>query len=263
MFGNFLLVPISPGSVVSHPQAGFWSFGSDGINVCPSSAGSGSQASVTEVPVTSVGPVRSTLGLSHSDGPLVCSSSLPLARPGVAHFVGSDRYSGSLLRDLHRLVPSGVGCSSGFQLFQGVWDSQHRSLHFYFLELLAVKLALQEFQEFLLSPHVLVHSVNATAVAYISEACRRGFQCSGGPPQSRSVSYPDRVDVVFSGPGTSLGSVGQAHDRSVCDVFQQTSPSLCVTSSRFSSLGGRRSVLQLGRSHGLRVPSSSSHSKSP
>ena len=79
----------------------------------------------------------------------------------------------------------------------------------------------------------------------------------------RSVSYPDGMVVVFSGPGTSLGSLGQAHDRSVCDVFQQTSPSLCVTSSRFSSLGGRRSVLQLGRSHGLRVPSSSSHSKSP
>ena len=63
---------------------------------------------------------------------------------------------------------TGWGATHDGRTARGVWDSELRLSHINYLELLAVFLALQEFEQFLTGHHVLIRSDNTTTVSYIN-----------------------------------------------------------------------------------------------
>ena len=64
---------------------------------------------------------------------------------------------------------TGWGATHEGRAAQGVWDSNLRSTHINYLELMAVLLALQHFRTFIQGCHVLVRTDNTTTMCYINK----------------------------------------------------------------------------------------------
>ena len=77
---------------------------------------------------------------------------------------------------------------------------------------------------------------------------------SGRRAQPTSHATSHRVDASTCDSGTDLGAVVSPARRSVCDTVQPQTPSVRESGSGPSGVGSGRTVHQLGRSAGLRLP---------
>ena len=114
-----------------------------------------------------------TLALKWWSNERTLTEGVPLGLPLVRKLVTTDA---SL---------SGWGATHDGRTARGVWDTTLRSSHINYLELLAVFLALQEFERFLEGHHVLVRSDNTTTVCYINR--------QGGLRSSRLCALAHRL----------------------------------------------------------------------
>ena len=64
---------------------------------------------------------------------------------------------------------TGWGATHQGRIARGVWDSDLRSEHINYLELMAVYLALQHFEQFIVGSHVLIRTDNTTTKFYINK----------------------------------------------------------------------------------------------
>ena len=226
--------------------------------------------------------------------------SLPVALPEEArrdlswwmvrdHLLVGVRF-GTPAPDLHLYSDassSGWGAHLLDQNVSGVWSAQEKLLHINLLEMKALFLGLQAFQEDVAGHHVTAMCDNSMVVAYVNKRghgvkvpmfvdqppsemdgkFRRPSRCE---VSSRRVQRPDRCsqpsrascgDRVVSPPsgGESTSScVGQSVNRPVCDLPQrEAAPVLLACPGSPGRLRGCVSP-SLGRPGSVRVPSLSS-----
>ena len=248
-----------------------------------------------------VGSSRST-----SDALLAVASEVPVVprvRPSLASggFAGGSETGPVLVRD-HLLVGVRFGTpapdlhlysdasSSGWgahlldQNVSGVWSAQEKLLHINLLEMKALFLALQAFQDDVAGHHVTAMCDNSTVVAYVnkrghgveasvfvdqppsemdgvfrrpsrSEVSSRRIQRPGSCTQPSRASCRDRVVSPPSGGEGASSYVGQSVDRPVRDLPQrEAAPILLACPGSTGRLRGCVSS-SLGRPGSLRVPS--------
>ena len=171
------------------------------------------------------------------------------------------------------------------QNVSGVWAAQEKLLHINLLEMKALFLALQAFQEDVDGHHVTAMCDNSTVVAYVnkqggtvsrplclfdqppsemdgvfrrpsrSEVSSRRVQRPGRCTQPSRASCGDRVVSPPSGGESTSSCVGQSVDRPVCDLPQrEAAPILLACPGSTGRLRGCVSS-SLGRPGPLRVPS--------
>ena len=230
--------------------------------------------------------------------PRVRPSSLPVALPEEArrdlswwmvrdHLLVGVRF-GTPAPDLHLYSDassSGRGAHLLDQNVSGVWSAQEKLLHINLLELKALFLALQAFQEDVAGHHVTAMCDNSTVVAYVnkqggtvsrplclltsrlpemdgvfrrpsrSEVSSRRVQRPGRCTQPSRASCGDRVVSPPSGGESTSSCVGQSVDRPVRDLPQrEAAPVLLACPGSTGRLRGCVSS-SLGRPGPLRVPS--------
>ena len=224
--------------------------------------------------------------------------SLPVALPEEArrdlswwmvrnHLLVGVRF-GTPAPDLHLYSDassSGWGAHLLDQNVSGVWSAQEKLLHINLLEMKALFLALQAFQEDVAGHHVTAMCDNSTVVAYVnkqggtvsrplclltsrllrwtesfrrpsrSEVSSRRVQRPGRCTQPSRASCRDRVVSPPSGGESTSSYVGQSVDRPVCDLPQrEAAPILLACPGSTGRLRGCVSS-SLGRPGSLRVPS--------
>ena len=181
---------------------------------------------------------------------------------------------------------SGWGAHLLDRVVSGVWSEQEKLLHINLLEMEALFLALQSFQELIVGRRVTAMCNNSTVVAdglLLSllvgqpasevdresrcpprcEVSTRAVQCSGRSPQPSGSGYRDRVVSPPTGGERFASSLGLTVDRSVRDESQrEASPILfpcpgspgslrgCVSSSLGQPGPVRVSTLSSGRKGG-------------
>ena len=224
--------------------------------------------------------------------------SLPVALPEEArrdlswwmvrdHLLTGVRF-GTPTPDLHLYSDassSGWGAHLLDQNVSGVWSAQEKLLHINLLEMKALFLALQAFQEDVAGHHVTAMCDNSTVVAYInkqggtvsrplclltsrllrwtesfdvysrSEGSSRRVQHPGRCTQPSRANSRDRVVSPPSGGESTSSCVGQSVNRPVCDLPQrEAAPVLLACPGSTGRLRGCVSP-SLGRPGPLRVPS--------
>ena len=224
--------------------------------------------------------------------------SLPVALPEEArrdlswwmvrdHLLVGVRF-GTPAPDLHLYLDassSGWGAHLLDQNVSGVWSAQEKLLHINLLEVKALFLALQAFQEDVAGHHVTAMCDNSTVVAYVnkqggtvsrplclltsrllrwtesfrrpsrSEISSRRVQRPGRCTQPSLASCGDRVVSPPSGGESTSSCVGQSVDRPVRDLPQrEAAPVLLACPGSTGRLRGWVSS-SLGRPGPLRVPS--------
>ena len=223
--------------------------------------------------------------------------SLPVALPEEArrdlswwmvrdHLLVGVRF-GTPAPDLHLYSDassSGWGAHLLDQNVSGVWSAQEKLLHINLLEMKALFLALQAFQEDVAGHHVTAMCDNSTVVAYVnkrghgaeasvfvdqppsemdgvfrrpsrSEVSSRRVQRPGRCTQPSRASCGDRVVSPPSGGESTSSYVGQSVDRPVRDLPQrEAAPILFACPGSTGRLRGCVSS-SLGRPGSLRVPS--------
>ena len=182
---------------------------------------------------------------------------------------------------------SGWGAHLLDQNVSGVWSAQEKLLHINLLEMKALFLGLQAFQEVVAGHHVTAMCDNSTVVAYVNkrghgvqvpmfvdqppsemdgefrrpsrcEVSTRRVQRPGRCSQPSRASCRDRVVSPPSGGESTSSSVGQSVNRSVCDLPQrEAAPVLLVCPGSTGRLRGCVSP-SLGRPGSVRVRSLSS-----
>ena len=217
--------------------------------------------------------------------------SLPVALPEEArrdlswwmvrdHLLTGVRF-GTPVPDLHLYSDaslSGWGAHLLDQNVSGVWSDQEKLLHINLLEMKALFLALQAFQEDVSGRHVTTMCDNSTVVAYVNkqggtvsralclltrefrlpsrcEVSARREQRSGRCSQPSRASCGDRVVSPPSGGEGTSSCVGQSVNRSVCDLPQREAAPVLLASP--GSPGRLRGCVSpsLGRPGSVRVPS--------
>ena len=187
--------------------------------------------------------------------------SLPVALPEEArrdlswwmvkdHLLTGVRF-GAPAPDLHLYSDtssSGWGAHLFDQNMSGVWSDQEKLLHINLLEMKALFLGLQAFQEDVAGHHVTAMCDNSTVVAYVNkqggtvsrslclltsrllrwtesfdvhlrcEVSARRVQCAGRCSQPSQASCGDRVVFPPSGGEGTSSCVGQSVNRPVCDL---------------------------------------------
>ena len=223
--------------------------------------------------------------------------SLPVALPEEArrdlswwmvrdHLLVGVRF-GTPAPDLHLYSDassSGWGAHLLDQNVSGVWSAQEKLLHINLLEMKALFLALQAFQEVVAGHHVTAMCDNSTVVAYVNKQggtvsrplCLLtsrllrwtesfdvhlearylpGESRRGRCPQPSRASCRDRVVSPPSGGESTSSYVGQSVDRPVRDLPQrEAAPILLACPGSTGRLRGCVSS-SLGRPGSLRVPS--------
>ena len=179
---------------------------------------------------------------------------------------------------------SGWGAHLLDQNVSGVWSDQEKLLHINLLEMKALFLALQAFQEDVSGHHVTAMCDNSTVVAYVNkwghgfpcpvfvdqppsemdgefrhpsrcEISARRVQSSGTCSQPSRASCGDRVVSPPSGGEGTSSCVGQSVNRPVCDLPQREAAPVLLASP--GSPGRLRGCVSpsLGRPGSVRVPS--------
>ena len=223
--------------------------------------------------------------------------SLPVALPEEArrdlswwmvkdHLLMGVRF-GAPAPDLHLYSDassSGWGAHLLDQNVSGVWSDQEKLLHIYLLEMKALFLGLQAFQDDVSGHHVTAMCDNSTVVAYVNkrghgfpgpvfvdqapsemdgefrrpsrcEVSARREQRSGRCSQLSRASCGDRVVSPPSGGEVASLCVGQSVNRSVCDLPQrEAAPVLLACPGSPGRLRGCVSP-SLGRPGSVCVPS--------
>ena len=190
--------------------------------------------------------------------------------------------------DLHLysdVSSSGWGAHLLDENVSGVWSDQEKLLHINLLEMKALFLGLQAFQEDVAGQHVTAMCDNSTVVAYVNKQREHGFQVPvfvDQPPSemdgefrrpsrcevsTRRVQRPgrcsqpprascgDRVVSPPSGGESTSSCVGQSVNRPVCDLPQrEAAPVLLACPGSPGRLRGCVSS-SLGRPGSVRVPS--------
>ena len=226
--------------------------------------------------------------------------SLPVALPEEArrdlswwmvrdHLLVGVRF-GTPAPDLHLYSDassSGWGAHFLDQNVSGVWSAQEKLLHINLLEMKALFLGLQAFQEDVAGHHVTAMCDNSTVVAYVNkrghgvqvpmfvdqppsemdgefrrpsrcEVSTRRVQRPGRCSQPSWASCRDRVVSPPSGGESTSSCVGQSVNRPVCDMPQrEAAPVLLACPGSPGRLRGCVSP-SLGRPGSVRVPSLSS-----
>ena len=227
--------------------------------------------------------------------------SLPVALPEEArrdlfwwmvkdHLLVGVRF-GTPAPDLHLYSDassSGWGAHLLDQNVSGVWSAQEKLLHINLLEMKALFLGLQAFQEVVAGHHVTAMCNNSTVVAYVNkqgghgvqvlmfvdqppsemdgefrrpsrcEVSTRRVQRPGRYSQPSRASCRDRVVSPPSGGESTSSCVGQSVNRPVCDLPQrEAAPVLLACPGSPGRLQGCISP-SLGRPGSVRVPSLSS-----
>ena len=179
---------------------------------------------------------------------------------------------------------SGWGAHLLDQNVSGVWSDQEKLLHINLLEMKALFLGLQAFQEDVSGHHVTAMCDNSTVVAYVNkrghgfpgpvfvdqppsemdgefrrpsrcEVSARRVQRAGRCSQPSRASCVDRVVSPPSGGEGTSSCVGQSVNRPVCDLPQrEAAPVLLASPGSPGSLRGCVSS-SLGRPGSVRVPS--------
>ena len=179
---------------------------------------------------------------------------------------------------------SGWGAHLLDQNVSGVWSDQEKLLHINLLEMKALFLGLQAFQEDVTGHHVTAMCDNSTVVAYVNkrghgfpvpvfvdqppsemdgefrrpsrcEVSARRVQRTGRCSQPSRASCGDRVVSPPSGGESTSSCVGQSVNRPVCDLPQgEAAPVLLASPGSPGSLRGCVSS-SLGRPGSVRVPS--------
>ena len=226
--------------------------------------------------------------------------SLPVALPEEArrdlswwmvrdHLLVGVRF-GTPAPDLHLYSDassSGWGAHLLDQIVSGVWSAQEKLLHMNLLEMKALFLGLQAFQEDVAGHHVTAMCDNSTVVAYVNkrghgvqvpmfvdqppsemdgefrrpsrcEISSRRVQRPGRCSQPSRASCGDRVVSPPSGGESTSSCVGQSVNRPVCDLPQREAAPVLLACPR--SPGRLRGCVSpsLGRPGSVRVPSLSS-----
>ena len=157
---------------------------------------------------------------------------------------------------------SGWGAHLLDQNVSGVWSAQEKLLHINLLEMKALFLALQAFQEIVSGHHVTAMCDNSTVVAYVnkqggtvsrplclltsrllrmggvfrrpsrSEVSSRRVQRPGRCTQPSRASCRDRVVSPPSGGESTSSCVGQSVDRPVRDLPQREAAPVLARLSR-------------------------------
>ena len=223
--------------------------------------------------------------------------SLPVALPEEArrdlswwmvkdHLLMGVRF-GAPAPDLHLYSDassSGWGAHLLDQNVSGVWSAQEKLLHINLLEMKALFLGLQAFQEDVAGHHVTAMCDNSTVVAYVNkrghgvqvpmfvdqppsemdgefrrpsrcEVCTRQIQRPGRCSQPSRASCRDRVVSLPSGGESTFSCVGQSVNRPVCDLPQhEAAPVLLACPGSPGRLRGCVSS-SLGRPGSVSVPS--------
>ena len=171
----------------------------------------------------------------------------------------------------------GWGAHLNERIARGTWSLPESKLHINHLELKAVFLALQEFQDLCSNNILLVATDNTTVVAYIN---KEGGMKSGGPvcptvenpvlvhqetgnsqgmshprPAERDnrqaiQTWPDHSNRVVPSPrsvSSYMFPVAPAPSGLVCHQIQQQTPTVCVTGSRPPSFGSGCTQPVLGK----------------
>ena len=179
---------------------------------------------------------------------------------------------------------SGWGAHLLDQNVSGVWSAQEKLLHINLLEMKALFLGLQAFQEVVAGHHVTAMCDNSTVVAYVNkrghgvqvpmfvdqppsemdgefrrpsrcEVSTRRVQRPGRCSQPSRASCRDRVVSPPSGGESTSSCVGQSVNRPVCDLPQrEAAPVLLACSGSPGRLRGCVSP-SLERPGSVRVPS--------
>ena len=224
--------------------------------------------------------------------------SLPVALPEEArrdlswwmvrdHLLTGVRF-GTPAPDLHLYSDassSGLGAHLLDQNVSGVWSDQEKLLHINLLEMKALFLGLQAFQEDVSGRHVTAMCDNSTVVAYVNkqggtvsralclltsrllrwtesfdvhlrcEVSARREQRSGRCSQPSRASCGDRVVSPPSGGEGTSSCMGQSVNRSVCDLPQREAAPVLLGSP--GSPGRLRGCVSpsLGRPGSVHVPS--------
>ena len=223
--------------------------------------------------------------------------SLPVALPEEArrdlswwmvkdHLLTGVRFGAPAL-DLHLYSDassSGWGAHLLDQNVSGVWSDQEKLLHINLLEMKALFLGLQAFQDDVSGHHVTAMCDNSTVVAYVNkrghgfpglvfvdqpssemdgvfrrpsrcEVSARREQRSGRCSQPSRASCGDRVVSPPSGGEVASSCLGQSVNRSVCDLPQREAAPVLLACP--GSPGRFRGCVSpsLGRPGSVRVPS--------
>ena len=180
------------------------------------------------------------------------------------------------------------------QQVAGLWTPEQRHLHINILELLAVRLALQHFQQQVANHSVVIMTDNSTVVAQI---------CNQGGTHSRQLhrqtalllSWADnhsvhllprhipghlnvlavsvvpssasgsehRVDTCPTSSDPPMASVGSTTRGHVCHSQQRQTTRVCLSTSGPPGMEGRRLLLSLGEPGYVSVPTDATHRRSP